>query len=250
MMKSVLSFGMCILMVALLFTGCGTSIFSVDSAQIASIAILTPNGTTVTLNDSDEVNTVVQLINKAQLTSATENEEKLPEEQYRLSLLDKNNIAKHTITVFSKELLQVDDRLYTGTAGSLVSTLETHCAAKTLVDLSPVFSMSADEIVEISFQDIFNEQFKLVTKPDEFESILKPLQNLKLSNSFTPTTVNERYSINVCKADTNEYLPAIEISVYEEGTMLTCDGKSTYVCNFNWSNLYEKLDYNNMKLPS
>ncbi len=228
--------------------GCNDKPLSVNSTEVAKIALTSANGGNITLDQSEDVASIMLALQNASCVANGSSKEQLPNEMYRFTTYSAEDKALHTMVLYSNEYLQVDTTLYKGSLSDLQTILENYCKTVSLDDLSTVFTAKASDIIEIAFYNITDKTFKLVTGQADIQAILSPLQNLKSSQKNVAGDQTQAISLYVRIKDTNEYLPAIEIVRYETGTLCKVGGKSTQVSNYNWDILYTKLAYNTMPI--
>lgn len=247
-MKKVISvFTLCLFLLGMLCS-CGSKPLSIQTDSVTQIALTPMNGGTITLDKSQDVTSVMLAVQNASCVTSGTKQDSLPQEEYRFTTYDANLAPLHTMVLYANEYLQVDTVLYKGNLADLQTTLANFCKAASLEDLSPVFKTQPQDIEEIAFYNITDNTFKMVTKQEDIQAVLSPMQSLKISEKEVAGEPSQEIKLYFRLKDTNEYGTAIEITKYESGTLCKVGGKSTQVTNYNWDVLYSKLPYNAMKI--
>ncbi len=244
MMKKAISIlSLCFLLVGMLCS-CGTQPLSLTTDTVTKIALSPANGGTITIKKAEDVTAILLAMENATCTTSNTKQDSLPGEEYRFTTYDSNNVALNTMILYGNEYLQVDTTLYKGTLADLQTIFSNLCKASSLQDLSSVFSSKTQDITEIAFYNNTEKTFKIVTRQDDIQLVLSPLQALKTSENAVSGEPMQEITLYFRLKNTNEYLPAIEIIKYDTGTLCKVGGKSTPVSNYKWDVLYNKLSYN------
>ncbi len=247
-MKKVFSLILICALLSCVLCSCGEQILELSTADVTQIAATSATGGSLTLEKSEDVTSVLLALQNADCKTSSTAQEELPQEQYRFTAYNQDNTAINTFTIFSDEYLQVDTVLYKGNLADLLNIFDGYFKVNALSDLSSAFTGKSEEVIEIAFFNITEKTFKVVTLQKDIQSILSPLQALKISEKNVSGDPTEEYALYIRLKNSDEYLPAVEISRHESGTLCASNGKSTQVSNYNWSVLYEKLEYNTMPI--
>ncbi len=247
MKKAVSLIILCVLILTLLCS-CGEQPLTVQTETVKKIALSSATGGTISLENEEDVTSIMVALQNASCVTSTTNQDALPQEQFHFTTYDVNDATLQTMVLYSNEYLQVDTALYKGELADLQTILTNFCKANTLSDLSSVFSSKSQDIAEIAFYNNTDKTFKMVTLQNDIQSILSPLQALKVTDKGVSGNLTNQLTLYFRLKDTTEYLPAIELTRYESGTLCRVGGKSTQVSNYNWDVLYNKLPYNTMPI--
>ncbi len=247
-MKKAISLVVLCLLLLTMLCSCGEKPLTLQSENVKKIALSSVTGGSITLEKEEDITSILLSLQNASCTTTGTKQDELPQEQFHFTTYDSNGNAMNTMILFSNEYLQVDTVLYKGNLADLQTILSDFCKANTLNDLSSVFTSKAQDIIEIAFYNNTDKTFKMVTLKEDIQSVLSPLQSLKVSEKGVSGKVSQQMVLYFRLKDTSEYLPAIEITRYESGTLCRVGGKSTQVSNYNWDVLYSKLPYNTMPI--
>lgn len=247
MKKTISMLILCLLIVATLCS-CGEQPLTMETESVKKIALTSNVGGNITLEKEEDVTAILLALQNASCVTCSTKQEALPQEQFRFTTYNANDEVMHTMVLYSNEYLQVDTALYKGNLADLQTLLTNFSKAGTLQDLSSVFSAKPQDITEIAFYNNTDKTFKMVTLQNDIQTILSPLQALKISQKGVSGKISSQITLYVRLKDTAQYSPAIELTRYESGTICRVGGKSAQVTNYNWDVLYSKLPYNTMPI--
>ena len=252
-MKKAVSFILVCVIITCLFVGCSKDAatpLQFTKEGVTKIVIVTPENKNALITESDKISSFLLTLENAKCVSDTSLTHSVGNEQYRFTTYTKDNNVINTFSIYSAEYIQLGETLYKGNLADLIASIQSNFnqAIEKLETLSPIFTTETTDIIEIAFHNEIENTFKVVTLQEDVEKIMNPLKALKISDTPTEGNVMETYVFYIRLKDTAEYQSPIQISKHDTGSSCQVDGKTVVVSNYNWSVLYEKLNYNTMPI--